>query len=117
MSAMAKHGKPEEPTDSPAYMFKLIGSIGLILLGGLFAGEWKRQWSDACENDSHLIFLPFLGLTLALMGSDDMQLRVLATSSEDPKERKHAASVLRLLKRGRHWVLVVSRASHHVIHG
>ena len=41
MSAMmlAKHGKPEEPTDSPAYMFKLIGSIGLILLGGLFAGE------------------------------------------------------------------------------
>ena len=36
---LAKHGKPEEPTDSPAYMFKLIGSIGLILLGGLFAGE------------------------------------------------------------------------------
>jgi hypothetical protein len=33
MSAMmlAKHGKPEEPTDSPAYMFKLIGSIGLIM--------------------------------------------------------------------------------------
>ncbi|GHJ89220.1 hypothetical protein NliqN6_5622 [Naganishia liquefaciens] len=86
MSAMmlAKHGKPEEPTDSPAYMFKLIGSIGLILLGGLFAG-----------------------LTLALMGSDDMQLRVLATSSENPQERKHAAKVLRLLKRGRHWVLVV----------
>lgn len=41
------------------------------------------------------------------MGSDDMQLRVLATSSIDASERKHAASVLRLLKRGRHWVLVV----------
>lgn len=39
MSTFTKsHGKPEEPTDSPAYMFKLIGSIGLILLGGLFAG-------------------------------------------------------------------------------
>ncbi|KAJ9118707.1 hypothetical protein QFC22_003927 [Naganishia vaughanmartiniae] len=83
-----KHNKgpidPKDPVDSPAFMFKLIGSMGLILLGGLFAG-----------------------LTLALMGSDDMQLRVLATSSADPKERKHAASVLRLLKRGRHWVLVV----------
>lgn len=52
MSAMmlAKHGKPEEPTDSPAYMFKLIGSIGLILLGGLFAGESdSMSWNDACR--------------------------------------------------------------------
>lgn len=46
-------------------------------------------------------------LTLALMGSDDMQLRVLAQSSSDPKEQKQAARVLRLLERGRHWVLVV----------
>ena len=41
------------------------------------------------------------------MGSDDLNLRVLATSSEDPKERKSAEKVLRLLQRGRHWVLVV----------
>ncbi|KAJ9101175.1 hypothetical protein QFC21_003393 [Naganishia friedmannii] len=91
MSTM-KHNKapidPKDPVDSPAFMFKLVGSMGLILLGGLFAG-----------------------LTLALMGSDDMQLRVLATSSADPKERKHAASVLRLLKRGRHWVLVIVNES------
>lgn len=40
--SVAKHGKPEEPKDSPAYMLKLIGSIGLILLGGLFAGELCR---------------------------------------------------------------------------
>ena len=46
-------------------------------------------------------------LTLALMGSDDLNLRVLSTSSDDPKERKNAAKVLRLLARGRHWVLVV----------
>jgi hypothetical protein len=38
MSTFGKHDKPEEPKDSPAYMFKLVGSIGLILLGGLFAG-------------------------------------------------------------------------------
>lgn len=41
------------------------------------------------------------------MGSDDLNLRVLATSSSDPKERKNAAKVLRLLSKGRHWVLVV----------
>lgn len=46
-------------------------------------------------------------LTLALMGSDDLNLRVLATSSSDPKERQNAAKVLRLLSKGRHWVLVV----------
>jgi hypothetical protein len=46
-------------------------------------------------------------LTLALMGSDDLNLRVLAASSEDPKERRDASKVLRLLNRGRHWVLVV----------
>jgi len=41
------------------------------------------------------------------MGSDDLNLRVLSTSSDDPKERKAATKVLRLLGRGRHWVLVV----------
>jgi metal transporter CNNM len=46
-------------------------------------------------------------LTLALMGSDDLNLRVLSTSSDDPKERKAAGKVLKLLSRGRHWVLVV----------
>lgn len=48
-----------------------------------------------------------LRLTLALMGSDDLNLRVLSQSSDDEKERKAAAKVLRLLERGRHWVLVV----------
>lgn len=46
-------------------------------------------------------------LTLALMGSDDLNLRVLSTSSCNPKERKAANKVLRLLAKGRHWVLVV----------
>ena len=41
------------------------------------------------------------------MGSDDLNLRVLSTSSDNEKERKNASKVLRLLGRGRHWVLVV----------
>lgn len=41
------------------------------------------------------------------MGSDDLNLRVLATSSDDPRERKQAQKVIKLLARGRHWVLVV----------
>lgn len=63
-------------------------------------------------------------LTLGLMGLDELHLRVLATSSEDPIEQRNATTgvlcfhippyprihdhqVLRLLQRGRHWVLVV----------
>jgi hypothetical protein len=70
-------------------------------------------------------------LTLGLMGLDELHLRVLSTSSEDEIERKNAAQgtpqtlgasllelltrisdisspVLKLLNKGRHWVLVVS---------
>lgn len=62
------------------------------------------------------------------MGSDDLNLRVLAASSSDPRERDAATKVLRLLRRGRHWVLVVlllgnvvsrttgdSRSSHQIV--
>ncbi|WWD19045.1 hypothetical protein CI109_103503 [Kwoniella shandongensis] len=75
---------PEDPPDSPVFWWKLGLSVVLVLAGGVFAG-----------------------LTLALMGSDELNLRVLSTSSEDPKERNSANKVLRLLARGRHWVLVV----------
>jgi metal transporter CNNM len=64
-------------------------------------------------------------LTLGLMGLDELHLRVLSASSEDPVERSNAktgaffsvganynfghttTSVLKLLTKGRHWVLVV----------
>lgn len=62
-------------------------------------------------------------LTLGLMGLDELHLRVLAASSDIPKERKNArigasnvasmvvptdpSAVLNLLRKGRHWVLVV----------
>ncbi|OXG24908.1 hemolysin [Cryptococcus neoformans Ze90-1] len=76
--------EPEDPPDSPKFWWKLGLSVVLVLAGGVFAG-----------------------LTLALMGSDDLNLRVLSTSSCNPKERKAANKVLRLLAKGRHWVLVV----------
>lgn len=47
---------PKDPVESPAFMFKLIGSIGLILLGGLFAGEYKAKKKEAgtCVKDDVL---------------------------------------------------------------
>jgi len=48
----------------------------------------------------------FAGLTLGLMGLDSLNLQVLSESGT-PSERKQATKVLKLLERGRHWVLVV----------
>lgn len=50
----------------------------------------------------------FSGLTLGLMGLDELHLRVLESSSDTPRQRQDASKVLSLLARGRHWVLVVS---------
>ncbi|KAI0809194.1 hypothetical protein BC629DRAFT_1580488 [Irpex lacteus] len=72
------------PPGSAEFWSKIIVSAVFVLLGGLFAG-----------------------LTLGLMGLDELHLRVLSASSESPKERQNAAKVLRLLTKGRHWVLVV----------
>jgi metal transporter CNNM len=63
----------------------------LVLLGGVFAG-----------------------LTLGLMGLDMVNLQVLSTSGEE-QERKDAVKVMRLLERGRHWVLVVLLLSNVVV--
>ncbi|KAI0369876.1 DUF21-domain-containing protein [Pilatotrama ljubarskyi] len=75
---------PGEPPGSPQFWYKLVVAIALVLAGGVFAG-----------------------LTLGLMGLDELHLRVLAASSDLPEERKNAQKVLSLLSRGRHWVLVV----------
>ncbi|CAE6532099.1 unnamed protein product [Rhizoctonia solani] len=79
-----KAEEPEEPIGSTNFWWKMVMSMALVLLGGAFAG-----------------------LTLGLMGLDELHLRVLATSSDDPKEKNNANRVLRLMKKGRHWVLVV----------
>ncbi|CAL8578836.1 cell agglutination protein Mam3 [Xanthoria parietina] len=72
---------PMSPS-KPTLWIYLAVAIGLVLLGGAFAG-----------------------LTIALMGQDEIYLQVIKTSGE-PAEMKHAGRVLRLLKRGKHWVLV-----------
>ncbi|KAJ7063069.1 hypothetical protein C8F01DRAFT_1055206 [Mycena amicta] len=69
---------------SPEFWEKIGISCILVLLGGVFAG-----------------------LTLGLMGLDDLHLRVLAASSDDLTEQANAKKVLNLMNRGRHWVLVV----------
>ncbi|KAF9475344.1 DUF21-domain-containing protein [Pholiota conissans] len=75
--------EPSKPGSSEFYT-KLIVSMVLVLAGGVFAG-----------------------LTLGLMGLDELHLRVLATSSADPVEQRNAQKVLKLMQKGRHWVLVV----------
>ncbi|KAG0705238.1 hypothetical protein DFH29DRAFT_908285 [Suillus ampliporus] len=74
----------EEPVGSATFWCKIAISGVLVLAGGVFAG-----------------------LTLGLMGLDELHLRVLATSSEDLKEKRNAQKVLKLMQKGRHWVLVV----------
>ncbi|KAL4071067.1 hypothetical protein V8B97DRAFT_2023987 [Scleroderma yunnanense] len=73
-----------EPIDSPEFWCKIAISVFLVLAGGVFAG-----------------------LTLGLMGLDELYLRVLATSSDDITEMENAQKVLKLMQKGRHWVLVV----------
>ncbi|KAL2797749.1 hypothetical protein BJX66DRAFT_297144 [Aspergillus keveii] len=71
------------PADDASLWLYLGVAAALVLTGGAFAG-----------------------LTIALMGQDEVYLQVIQTSGDSPSERKNAASVLRLLKRGKHWVLV-----------
>jgi metal transporter CNNM len=109
LMAEGRGDEPEDKPDSPVFWWKLGFSACLVLAGGVFAGYVffscykEREGAD-------------FRLTLALMGSDDLNLRVLATSSDDPAERKQAGKVLKLLAKGRHWVLVVLLLSNVVRH-
>ncbi|KAL4785268.1 hypothetical protein BJX76DRAFT_325102 [Aspergillus varians] len=73
---------PPPPDDVSLWLYLGVAAA-LVLTGGAFAG-----------------------LTIALMGQDEVYLQVIQTSGDSLSERKSAASVLRLLKRGKHWVLV-----------
>ncbi|KAF4623114.1 hypothetical protein D9613_001352 [Agrocybe pediades] len=88
-------GHPGAEPGSEEFWYHLIVSIFLVLAGGVFAG-----------------------LTLGLMGLDELHLRVLATSSEDLSQRRNAqrvkmrpTAVLRLMQKGKHWVLVIVNES------
>lgn len=78
------HDGDDPVSDDPLKLtIDILTIAALVVLGGIFAG-----------------------LTLGLMGLDMVNLQVLASSGSD-KERKHATKVLKLLEKGRHWVLVV----------
>lgn len=72
----------KETMSNEEFYFNLLISACLVLAGGVFAG-----------------------LTLGLMGQDEVYLKVIATSG-DAHEQKHARKVLGLIGRGKHWVLV-----------
>jgi len=91
-SATQKTTHEHTTIGSAVFWWKLGTSICLILSGGVFAG-----------------------LTLGLMGLDELHLRVLATSSDDPQEKRNAQKVLRLMHKGRHWVLVCLLLSNVVV--
>ncbi|PWN28873.1 DUF21-domain-containing protein, partial [Jaminaea rosea] len=82
-SASRHHDEDEGPRSTGQLIIDLLGVAGLVALGGIFAG-----------------------LTLALMGLDELHLQVLSSSGTD-LERRRASKVLRLLAKGKHWVLVV----------
>ncbi|KAL6714506.1 cell agglutination protein Mam3 [Lecanora helva] len=81
-TVFAEEADPPMSPAKPTLWIYLAVAIALVLLGGAFAG-----------------------LTIALMGQDEIYLQVIEKSGED-SQRNHAAKVLRLLKRGKHWVLV-----------
>ncbi|GAA6059512.1 hypothetical protein JCM10212_002255 [Sporobolomyces blumeae] len=82
---------PDTPPGSSMFWWKLGLSAVLVLLGGVFAG-----------------------LTLGLMGLDLVNLQVLSTSGTE-QEQRDAKKVIKLLERGRHWVLVVLLLSNVVV--
>ena len=123
--AMQHHSPdiPSTPEGSPEFWLKLMISMCLVLAGGVFAGWicifWIRTYLTI------FIYSDFLcRLTLGLMGLDELHLRVLAASSDNPKEKVNARKgrlhivfqryplmnawlVLNIMQKGRHWVLVV----------
>ncbi|KAI2636778.1 hypothetical protein GGS21DRAFT_513205 [Xylaria nigripes] len=79
-----------EATGSTLWVLLAI-SIVLVLLGGAFAG-----------------------LTIALMGQDEIYLRVISLDREEP-QHKNASRVYHLLSRGKHWVLVTLLLSNVIV--
>ncbi|KAI9794595.1 MAG: hypothetical protein M1816_004482 [Peltula sp. TS41687] len=74
---------PKKPNDPRLWIYLVI-AVFLVLMGGVFAG---------------------LTIATSFPGQDDVNLRVIHESGEG-KEKANAGSVLKLLKRGKHWVLV-----------
>lgn len=85
------HSEPSVPLTTTELIVDVLMIAALVLGGGLCAG-----------------------LTLSLMGLDSVNLQVLSTAGS-PTEMRNATKVLRLLERGRHWVLVVLLLSNVIV--
>ncbi|KAI1453439.1 DUF21-domain-containing protein [Annulohypoxylon moriforme] len=81
---------PEEAEGGALWVLYGV-SIVLVLLGGAFAG-----------------------LTIALMGQDEIYLQVISLDLEEP-QRKNAKRVHDLLNKGKHWVLVTLLLSNVIV--
>lgn len=94
------HAQDDDASKAPhtASLWLYLGvATALVLLGGAFAGltialmgQVQHSYPDQGDADDR---------------QDEIYLQVIKTSGEGA-EKKHAARVLRLLKRGKHWVLV-----------
>ncbi|GAA5833768.1 hypothetical protein JCM11251_005959 [Rhodosporidiobolus azoricus] len=84
-------GGAAEVVGHKEFILKLVFSIVFVLLGGVFSG-----------------------LSLGLMGLDQTNLQVLATSGP-PADRRDAQKVLKLLSHGRHFVLCTLLLSNVVV--
>lgn len=84
-----KTGNPGVERGSPEFWYHLIVSAFLVLAGGVFAGcVFFVFFLKLIE--TLIIFGVFQSLTLGLMGLDELHLRVLATSSEDLRQKRDA---------------------------
>lgn len=107
---------------SPQFWYMMAVIVVLVLLGGCFAGltlgASSCLVSSAYTLSFYFIFTnqQILNLfnSVGLMGLDILNLRVLSTSGS-PTEQLQAQKVLKLLERGRHWVLVVLLLSNVVV--
>ncbi|CAE7228934.1 unnamed protein product [Rhizoctonia solani] len=82
-----------------AGLFFVISRACWFLVENDYVDGISPSWWRICRADART--------HVGLMGLDELHLRVLATSSDNLKEKKNAIKVLRLMKKGRHWVLVV----------
>lgn len=87
------------PPHSPRLWIYLSFAVGLVLLGGAFAGLTIALMGQVMPS------VPQIPTTVLNVAQDEIYLQVIEKSGEG-NEKRHAARVLRLLKRGKHWVLV-----------
>ncbi|KAI1079865.1 DUF21-domain-containing protein [Whalleya microplaca] len=84
-------GDEPETEEGGALWVLYVASMILVLLGGAFAG-----------------------LTIALMGQDEIYLQVISLDPEE-SQRKNAKRVHDLLNKGKHWVLVTLLLSNVIV--